>query len=324
MIALGIESTAHTLGIGVVNENCDILANVRDMFKPPVGKGFIPSDLAEHHINMASQLLSAVKEKVDLSNVDVIAFSKGMGIPNALKVGAVLARYLSRKYDKPLLGVNHGVAHIEIGKAKTSSKDPVVVYLSGGNSQILAYLDGRYRVFGETLDIPVGNAFDVLAREMNLQMPGGPEIEKLALKGSFIDLPYTVKGMDMSFSGLLTAASDRLKNLREEDIAYSFQEISFSMLSEVTERALAHTGKNEVLLVGGVSANKRLQEIMNTMCEDRNAEMHVVPQEFSGDNGIMIGWNGVLAYESGRKGDIASSGVKQDWRTDDVEITWIR
>lgn len=327
MIALGIESTAHTFGVGIVNDEGAILSNVRNMFKPELGKGFTPYELAEHHYAIANKVLEATLKdaKLKLEDIDIISFSQGMGIPNSLKVGSVVARYLAVKYKKPLVGVNHGVAHIEIGKIKTGAKDPVIVYLSGGNSQVLAYVDGRYRVFGETQDIPVGNALDVLAREMGLPMPGGPEIERLARDGKFIELPYVVKGMDMSFTGITTSAIGKFKEgVGKEDIAYSMQEVCFSMLTEVTERALAHTNKKEVLLVGGVAANKRLQEMMKTMCNERGADFYVVPHEYSGDNGIMIGWTGALAYKSGRELSIEDSSVRQNWRTEDVEITWLK
>jgi len=327
MIALGVESTAHTFGIGIMNDEGGILSNVRDMFKPELGKGFTPYELAEHHYIVSNNVLEvSLKEaKLKLEDIDVIAFSQGMGIPNSLKVGAALARYISVKYNKPLVRVNHGVAHIEIGKIKTGAKDPVVVYLSGGNSQILAYVDCRYRVFGETLDIPCGNALDVLAREIGLPTPGGPEIEKLAKNGKFVELPYVVKGMDMSFTGILTAAIEKFKEgISKEDISYSIQEVCFSMLTEVTERSLAHTNKKEVLLVGGVAANKRLQEMMKIMCGERGAEFYVVPHEYSGDNGLMIGWTGILAYKSGQELSIKDSSVKQNWRTEDVEITWVK
>jgi len=297
------------------------------MFKPEIGKGFTPFELAEHHFIVSNRVINEALKKANLKleDIDLISFSQGMGIPNSLKVGASFARYLSLKYNKPLVGVNHAVAHIEIGRLKTGAKDPVIVYLSGGNSQVLAYVDGRYMVFGETQDIPVGNALDVLAREMGLPMPGGPEIEKLAKTGKFIELPYVVKGMDMSFTGIMTAAIEKFKaGVKKEDVAYSMQETCFSMLTEVTERALAHTNKNEVLLVGGVAANKRLQEMMKIMCDERGAKFYVVPQEFSGDNGLMIGWTGILVYKSGQTLKINESLVKQNWRTEDAEITWIK
>lgn len=327
MIALGIESTAHTFGIGIIDSKGNILANVKNMFKPELGKGFTPYELAEHHYSFANKLLESALDVGDLNfeDVDIIAFSQGMGIPNSLKVGAAIARFLSLKYDKPLVGVNHGIAHIEIGRLKTGSEEPVVVYLSGGNSQVLAYVDGRYGVFGETLDIPVGNTLDVLAREMGLPMPGGPEIERLADGGKFIELPYVVKGMDMSFTGIMTSAIEKFKEgVSKADISHSMQEVCFSMLTEVTERALAHTNKKEVLLVGGVAANKRLQEMMKVMCGERGAEFYVVPQEYTGDNGLNIAWTGILVHASGGKLSIDDSHVKQNWRTEDVEIDWLK
>jgi glycoprotease/Kae1 family metallohydrolase len=177
---------------------------------------------------------------------------------------------------------------------------------------------------GETLDLALGNAIDMVAREFGLPSPGGPEIEKLALKGKYIPLPYVVKGCDLSFSGIVTKAIDLFKSgTRKEDIAYSLQEVCFSMIAEVTERVLAHTGKNEVLLVGGVAANKRLRKILSIMCEERGAKMYVVPKEYSGDNAVMIAWTGLLAYKSGWKPNFKDK-ILPKWRIDEVEITWIK
>jgi len=196
--------------------------------------------------------------------------------------------------------------------------------LSGGNTQVIAYAEGRYRIFGETEDIPIGNAFDVVARDMGLPMPGGPEVEKIAKHGKYTELPYVVKGMDLSFSGILTAAKEKLlADIRKEDIAYSMQEVCFAMLTEATERALAHTGKQEVLLVGGVAANKRLQEMLIIMCEERGDKLFFVPMEYAGDGGAMIAWTGISAYKNGEKTKLEDSHIKQNWRTDEVEITWI-
>ena len=325
MISLGIESTAHTFAVGIVDDRGRILADVRDTYKPVAGKGFVPRELEEHHLHVAKNILSRVLKKFSWKDIDLISFSQGMGIPNALKVGAAVARYLTLRWKKPLIGVNHGVAHIEIGRLLTKVKDPIVVYLSGGNTQIITYLNGRYRILGETEDIPIGNAFDSLARYFGLKMPGGPGIEHLAKKGrKFISLPYIVKGMDVSFSGILTECIKLSKiGEKREDISFSFQEICFSMLTEATERALAHTEKNEVLLVGGVAANKRLQKMMKIMCKDRGAKMYVVPQKYSGDNGVMIAWTGLLAYNFGVRTRIEKSNIRQKWRVDEVDIKWL-
>lgn len=264
--------------------------------------------------------LALEKANVQIKDIDIIAFSQGPGLPQCLKVGAVVARALALKYKKPLVPVNHCIAHIEIGKLTTESKDPVVLYLSGGNTQIIAFAEGRYRVFGETEDIPIGNALDNLARGMGLPTPGGFEIERLAKNGKYFDLSYVVKGMDLSFTGLVTEALRKFKKgIKTEDIAYSFQETCFAMLTEVTERAVAHTDKEEVLLVGGVAANKRLQEMLRTMCEERGAKFFVVPQEYSGDNGAMIACAGIEAYKRNHIISIEKSEIKQKWRIDDVE-----
>lgn len=326
LICLGIESTAHTFGIGIVDENGAILADERMMYRPEKGKGILPRDASEHHTRNASAVVESALEraKVKLNNVNLIAFSQGPGLPPCLHVGAAVARYLSILNSAELIGVNHPVAHIEIGRLTTGSKDPVVLYLSGGNTQVISFAESRYRIFGETQDIAVGNAFDTVARELNLESPGGPEIERLAVNGKYIELPYSVKGMDLSFSGIVTEAAKKIKNgAKPEDVCHSLQETCFAMLGEVTERALAHTGKDEVLLVGGVAANKRLQTMLRTMCKDRGAKLAVVDIKYAGDNGTMIAWAGMLAHKSGQKTSLESSKVKQKWKTDEPEIAWI-
>jgi len=221
--------------------------------------------------------------------------------------------------------VNHCVAHIEIGKLLTGVKDPLTLYVSGGNTIVTAYAAGRYRVFGETLDIAIGNCLDTFAREAGLPHPGGPIIEKLASKGqSFIKLPYIVKGMDLSFSGLLTAAARKLREGHKiEDLCFSLQEVAFSMLTEVTERALAHTEKPEVLLTGGVAANERLQAMIRLMANEHDAQFYVVPAKYAGDNGAMIAWTGLLAYRHGGTLRVEKSFVKQRWRLDKVGVPWV-
>jgi N6-L-threonylcarbamoyladenine synthase len=321
MICLGIESTAHTFSVGIVDDK-KILANEKSVYIPKKGFGIIPKEAAQHHSENALETLRNAlrKAKLKMDDIDIIAFSQGPGLPQCLRIGTVFARTLSLKYNKPLIPVNHCVAHIEIGKLTTESKDPVVLYLSGGNTQVIAFTGGMYRIFGETQDIPIGNALDNLARGLNLEMPGGPQIESLAKNGKYVELPYVVKGMDLSFSGLVTEAIKKYKQgVKPEDIAYSFQETCFAMLTEVTERAVAHTDKEEVLLVGGVAANKRLQEMLKIMTSERGAKFFVVPQEYAGDNGSMIAWTGILAYQKGYKILIEDSRIKQKWRVDEIE-----
>jgi len=321
MICLGIESTSHTFGIGITDDK-KIIADEKSVYIPKKGFGIIPKEAADYHSENALDVLKKVLEKAksNINEIDVIAFSQGPGIPQCLRIGAVLARTLALKYNKPLVPVNHCLAHIEIGKLTTESKDPVALYLSGGNTQVIAFVENRYRIFGETQDIPIGNALDVLARGLKLEMPGGPKVESLAKNGKYIELPYVVKGMDLSFSGLVTESIKKFnQGSKAEDIAYSFQETCFAMLTEVTERAVAHTDKEEVLLVGGVAANKRLQEMLRIMTEERGARFFVVPQEYSGDQGAQIAWTGILAYNRKQTIPIEKSSIRQRWRIDEVE-----
>ena len=238
--------------------------------------------------------------------------------------GMKKAKEFAHKLNVPLVGVNHCIAHLEIGKLMTKATDPVLLYASGANTQIIAYDGGKYRVFGETLDQGIGNALDQFARHIGLGFPGGPKIEKLALNGKkYIELPYVVKGMDVSFSGILTNLKQKFdsKKYSVEDLAYSMQETIFAMLVEVSERAMAHTGKNELVIGGGVGCNKRLREMCRIMCEERNGKFFAPPNEVLIDNGLMIAWQGMLQKKQGTK-KFCSIDIRPYERTDDIVVKW--
>jgi universal protein Kae1 len=328
---LGIESSADDFGVGIATFDGEILANKYDSYIPAEG-GIHPREAARHHSEVANKVLQEALNEAGVkpSDLSVIAFSQGPGLGPSLRTGATVARALASYLNIPLVGVNHSVAHIEIGKLKTSVIDPITLYVSGGNTMVTAFEARRYRVFGETLDIALGNCLDVFAREAGLRhqkgVPLGAAIEKIAAKGKkLVSLPYVVKGMDLSLSGLLTSAIAQLKSGKFclEDLCYSLQEHAFSMVTEVTERALAHTGKKEVLLTGGVAANKRLQNMLSIVAEDHDARFSVVPLEFATDNGAMIAWTGVLAFKYGLVTPLNTSYVKLRWRVDKVDVPWI-
>jgi universal protein Kae1 len=328
---LGIESTADDFSVGVSTFKGRILANIRSQYVPVEG-GIHPREAARHHAEVASNVLEEAfsKSKIKPKNVSVVSFSQGPGLGPCLRTGATVARALASYLNVPLVGVNHCIAHVEIGKLKTGAKDPVTLYVSGGNTIVSAFDSGRYRVFGETLDIALGNCLDVFAREAGLHQtegkPFGAVVEDLAAKGkNLIPLPYSVKGMDISLSGLLTALTNLLKRreYKLEDLCYSLQETAFSMVTEVTERALAHTEKKEVLLTGGVAANKRLQLMIKAIAEEHDARFCAIPSEFVVDNGAMVAWTGVLAYTHGVVTPVDKSFVKLRWRLEEVEIPWV-
>jgi N6-L-threonylcarbamoyladenine synthase/protein kinase Bud32 len=312
---LGIEGTAWNLSAAVFDN--DLVSLHGKPYRPPHG-GIHPREAAQHHASEMKSVISRVLTAPE--QITGVAFSQGPGLGPCLRTVATAARSLSLALGVPLVGVNHCVAHIEIGRFATGCHDPVVLYASGANTQVIGYLNRRYRIFGETLDIGIGNALDKFARSRGLPHPGGPVIEDLAGKGEYIDLPYTVKGMDLAFSGLVSAARDSRAPI--EDVCFSLQETAFAMSVEVTERALAHTGKDEVLLVGGVGANRRLQAMLSRMCEDRGATLFVPELKYLGDNGAMIAYTGKIMLESGYSLSPDESGVNPSYRSDQVQVTW--
>jgi len=331
MIVLGIESTAHTFGVGIVQEDQSgirILSNVRDTFVPKEG-GMKPSDLGKHHSEVAPEIVKLALDKagVSIKDVDYIAVALGPGIGPALRVGATVARALALAFGKKLVPVNHGIAHIEIGRFTTKAEDPLILYLSGGNTIITVFVDGRYRVFGETLDIALGNMMDAFVREVGLAPPyvvnGVHQIDICAEKSErYIKLPYVVKGQDMSYSGLLTAALKAVRENKLEDVCFSLRENAFDMLLEATERAIALTGKKEVLIVGGVAASVSLREKLRRLEEEWGITVKIVPPEYSGDNGAMIAYTGLLAAKSNVTVSVEESIVRSRWRIDKVDIPW--
>jgi N6-L-threonylcarbamoyladenine synthase len=255
---------------------------------------------------------------------------------------------------KPLVPVNHCIAHLEIGKI-TKAKDPVMLYVSGANTQIIAYASGKYRIFGETLDIGVGNFIDNFARYSGIGFPGGPAIEKLAdaknlqtnfgttksravlshgqqkdfidKSKNYIELPYKVKGMDITLSGILTNLKQKIESKKYSlpDLAYSMQETVFAMLVETAERALAHTGKRELLLGGGVACNSRLQEMCRIMCKERDVKFFCPPNNLLVDNGSMIAYTGEILFNNGDYVKFENADkidIVPRQRTDDVKVSW--
>lgn len=361
MIAIGLEGSANKLGVGVIYQPAlskdasttamakhistthpaQILANIRHTYNAPPGEGFLPKDTAMHHrAHVASLVRQCLVEAcISIDDVDCICYTKGPGMGAPLQSVAVAARTLSLLWNKPLVGVNHCVGHIEMGREITGATNPVVLYVSGGNTQVIAYSTQRYRIFGETLDIAVGNCLDRFARTLNIPNDPAPgyNIEQLAKKGKvLLDLPYAVKGMDCSFSGILArvdeyAAQMKAGTLKDPvtgaaitpaDLCFSLQETVFSMLVEITERAMAHVGSQQVLIVGGVGCNERVQEMMGIMAQERGGSVYATDERFCIDNGIMIAHAGLLAYQTGFTTSLNDSTCTQRFRTDEVHVAW--
>ena len=338
MYSLGIESTAHTIGCSVIKVNPEklesdhrgkILSDVRAVYKAPTGSGIHPREASRHHCEKAPYIVkkSLNDSGIKAADLDIIAYSSGPGLGPCLRVGAVLARTLAAFHHKPLVPVNHALGHIELGLMLTNSLDPLVLLVSGGHTMILGFNNKRWRVFGETLDITIGQLLDQFGRAMGFASPCGSVIEQLADESSlrYLPLPYIIKGNDVSLSGLLTAAIERgnEKNTLLADVCYSLQETSFAILTEAVERALSFSNKNEVLIVGGVAANKRLGQMLRGACKRLSSSLFICPIHYAGDNGAQIAWTGAIDHLStGNKIEVEKAAIQQSWRLDTVEVAW--
>lgn len=328
MLALGIESTAHTFSAAIVNNKGKILSNIKNMYQTEHG-GIIPIEAARHHLAVGEKIIQqAIREaKIKESQIGLVAFSQGPGLAPCLVAGKKFAHEFALKLKKPLIPVNHLLAHLEIGLLTSKLRNPVFILATGANTQIIAYEGKKYRIFGECLSIGIGNALDKFGRAIGLGFPAGPKIEQLAVAGKYIELPYVVKGMDVEFSGIITQAINLYKRgAKKEDVCLSLQETCFSMLTEVAERALAHTEKKELLLIGGVAANKRLIEMLSIMCRERRCKFAVVPPELAGDQAAMIGWAGILQYKAQPIKFTASAikniDINPTFRIEEVGVYW--
>ncbi len=320
---LGLEGTAHTAGLSIV-KGSKVEINKSATYFPEQG-GIHPREAADfiskHHPLLLKEVFDELPYNPD--QIDAIAFSQGPGLGPCLRITATIARALALYLQKPLIGVNHCIAHVELGRMVTPAEDPLVLYVSGGNTQLIAFLNEKYRILGETLDVAIGNALDSLGRSLGLSHPGGPNIENQAKNGrKLLRLPYTVKGMSFSFSGAVTSAQRLIKKDSIQDICYSFQEYTFSALAEATERALSCTKKSSVLLTGGVAANMRLRNMIEGVAREQGVEFYVVPKKLAGDNGAMIAMTGTQMYNVRDFIEIKESSVKPRWRTDQVQVSW--
>ncbi|GAB3681418.1 bifunctional N(6)-L-threonylcarbamoyladenine synthase/serine/threonine protein kinase [Salinarchaeum chitinilyticum] len=359
MRVLGIEGTAWAASAALYDTGDDSFSLTTDAYVPETG-GIDPRESADHMADavpaVIAEMLEEARERTapaagagsaaggaaDEPPIDAVAFSQGPGLGPCLRIAGTSARALADSLDVPLVGVNHMVAHLEIGRHCSGFDQPVCLNASGANAHVLGYHSvraseaspgssgersvpdgGRYRVLGETMDTGVGNSLDKVARHAGLSHPGGPKLEELATDGELLDLPYVVKGMDFSFAGIVTAAQDALDDGAPiEDVARSLQETIFAMLTEVAERALALTGSDELVLGGGVGNNDRLREMLAAMCEARGAAFFAPEPRFLGDNAAMIALTGARQLAVGDTVAIEDSGVRPNYRPDQVPVTW--
>ena len=327
MLGLGIESTAHTFSCAIIEKHGKtgkILSDIRKIYRPPNGEGIHPREASRHHIENSSIVLSdSLKEaNITVKDLDLLSYAAGPGLGPCLRVGAVVARSLASFYKISIYPVNHAIGHIELGKLLTGTSNPLVLLVSGGHTMLLAFLHKQWRVFGETLDITLGQLLDQFGRSIGFASPCGKNIEELASTSSnYVTLPYSVKGNDVSFSGLLSATKSIAKK-NKIDACYSLQETAFAMISEAVERALSFTGKKELMIVGGVAANKRLSNMLQDVCARHKCKFYVVPLQYAGDCGSQICWTGLLESQVKDGVLLKDTFVTQSWRLDSVQVNY--
>ncbi len=327
MLGLGVESTAHTFSCAVMEKEGKsgrILSDVRRIYRPPDGEGIHPREASRHHVENSPAVLSECLEEagVGIRDLDVVSYAAGPGLGPCLRVGAVVARSLSSYYKIPIYPVNHAIGHIDLGKLLTGARNPLVLLVSGGHTMLLAFTNMQWRVFGETLDITLGQLLDQFGRSVGFASPCGRDIEALASRASgYVQLPYSVKGNDVSFSGLLSATKAAARKNRN-DACFSLQETAFAMVGEAVERALSFTEKKELMVVGGVAANRRLSEMLQDVCRRHGSRLFVVPPKFSGDCGSQICWTGLLESQAGPGAPLEETFVTQSWRLDTVRVAY--
>jgi N6-L-threonylcarbamoyladenine synthase/protein kinase Bud32 len=333
MRILGIEGTAWAASAAVYETERDHVFVETDAYQPESG-GIHPREAAEHMgeaipdvvataLDHARELADEAGEPRDEPAIDAVAFSRGPGLGPCLRIVGTAARTLAGRLDLPLVGVNHMVAHLEIGRHESGFDSPVCLNASGANAHLLGYHGGRYRVLGETMDTGVGNAIDKFTRHVGWSHPGGPKVEQAAADGEYTDLPYVVKGMDFSFSGIMSAAKQAYDDGEPvENVCAGLQETIFAMLTEVAERALSLTGTDELVLGGGVGQNARLREMLATMCEARGAEFYAPDARFLRDNAGMIAVTGAKMLAAGDTVAVDESAIDPNFRPDQVPVTW--
>ncbi|WP_458185639.1 bifunctional N(6)-L-threonylcarbamoyladenine synthase/serine/threonine protein kinase [Haladaptatus sp. NG-WS-4] len=333
------ESNGDTSEAGsdaIYDTNTDSVFIETDAYQPESG-GIHPREAAEHMSDAIPRVIETALAEVDgevdadersssskrASPVDAVAFSRGPGLGPCLRIVGTAARALAQTLDVPLVGVNHMVAHLEIGRQQSGFDSPVCLNASGANAHVLGYRNGRYRVLGETMDTGVGNAIDKFTRHVGWSHPGGPKVEEAAKEGEYVDLPYVVKGMDFSFSGLMSAAKQAYDEGEAiEDVCFSLQENIFAMLTEVAERALSLTGRDELVLGGGVGQNARLREMLAEMCDQRGADFFAPDPRFLRDNAGMIAVLGAEMLAAGETISVEESAVDPNFRPDQVAVNW--
>lgn len=320
MIVLGLETSCDETGLAIYDSEQGLRGQVLySQIKLHAEYGGVVPELASRdHVRKLIPLLDQLLEQCDLSkqDIDAIAYTRGPGLMGALMTGALFGRSLAFALNKPAIGVHHMEGHLlaPLLSAQPPQFPFVALLVSGGHTQLMAaHALGEYELLGESIDDAAGEAFDKVAKMLNLPYPGGPQIAKLALQGNpdafAFPRPLMQQALNFSFSGLKTAVSSQIKAVagqgREADIAASFQEAVVDTLVKKSIKALKHTGLKQLVIAGGVSANLRLREKLEKSLNGMGAKVYYAEPALCTDNGAMIAFAGYQRLKAGQQDDLA-------------------
>lgn len=324
-LIMGIETSCDETAVAIVKNGREILANVvaSQIESHKRFGGVVPEIASRHHVEQITLVLeeALAQANVDIKDMDAIAVTEGPGLVGALLIGVNAAKALAFANGIPLIGVHHIAGHIYANRLVTEMNFPLLsLVVSGGHTEIVYMKEhGHFEVIGETRDDAAGEAYDKVARTLNLPYPGGPHIDRLAHEGkATINLPraWLEEGSyDFSFSGLKSAVINVVHNAQQrgeeivpEELAASFQESVIDVLVTKTQRAVKEYGVKQVLVAGGVAANKGLREKLSTEFADSDVEIVIPPLSLCTDNAAMIAAAGSVFYENGQRADLTLNG----------------
>ena len=315
---LGIETSCDETSVAIVENGTTILSNIvssqMDIHKR--FGGVVPEVASRHHVEQITAIIEEALEaaKLTIHDIDAIAVTNGPGLVGALLIGVAAAKALSFAHQLPLIGVHHIAGHIYANRLVEEFKFPTLtLVVSGGHTELVLMREhGKYEILGETRDDAAGEAYDKVARALKLPYPGGPHIDRLAQEGKVtIDFPRSwlePDSYDFSFSGLKSSVLNHLHNAEQrgeellvENVAASFQESVVEVLVTKTIKAAQAYDVKQVLLAGGVAANKALRSRLQEACEQQGLPLIIPPLSLCTDNAAMIASAGFISWKKGKR-----------------------
>ncbi|PFG03928.1 tRNA (adenosine(37)-N6)-threonylcarbamoyltransferase complex transferase subunit TsaD [Bacillus sp. es.034] len=320
-LVLGIETSCDETAVAIIRNGTEIVTNIvsSQIESHKRFGGVVPEIASRHHVEQVTYVLEEALEQAGMTmeDIDCVAVTEGPGLVGALLIGVNAAKALAFAHDKPLVGVHHIAGHIYANRLVKEMRFPLLsLVVSGGHTELVLMKDhGSFEVIGETRDDAAGEAYDKVARTLGLPYPGGPHIDRLAHVGEVsLDLPraWLEEGSyDFSFSGLKSAVINTLHNAKQkgmtihpEDLAASFQASVIDVLVTKTVKAVKEHGVEQVLLAGGVAANKGLRAALQEAFEEMEAELVIPPLSLCTDNAAMIAAAGTVLFQQGKRGSM--------------------